>query len=70
MSCGQQLDLLEFHHSCMCQTQRCALRVAILIAELQNAKVNLQTYPGRMIPYNRSQGDGGIRTGSLISTLD
>jgi len=47
MSCSQQLDLLEFCHSCMCQTQGCAPRAAILIAELQIGKVNARPYAGR-----------------------
>lgn len=64
MSCAQQLHLLELCHSYMCQTQGCALRVVILIAELQNAKVNLQSYTGKMIPYKRSQGSGAVQEGS------
>lgn len=50
----------------MCQTQGCALRDVILIAELQNAKVNLQSYTGKMIPYKRSQGSGGVQEGSTL----
>lgn len=66
MSCAQQLHLLELHPSCMCQTQGCALRVVILIAQLQNAEVNPQTYTGRMIPYNRSRGNVGLWEGSTL----
>lgn len=69
MNCGQQFHLQEFCHSCWSQTQRCVPRVAVLVSELQNVQVNLQTLTARMIPCKRSQGTAGIWKGSLISTL-